>query len=116
MKPLGGTELQHGFLEKYVSKDLLDKFQICTSVPGKVPLSKNKINILWQKMAPDQPHFQDFLKIKKKLINMIIMFLTVIGTMNSLEKHFLYLNIVVQLLKMVYLIWKKETLSLEEIK
>jgi len=50
MKPLGGTELQHNFLDKYVSKDLLDKFQICTSVPGKVPLSKDKINILWQKM------------------------------------------------------------------
>ena len=60
MKPLGGTELQHNFLEKYVSKDLLDKFQICTSVPGKVPLSKDKINILWQKMATDQPHFQKF--------------------------------------------------------
>ena len=47
MKPQGGTELQHQFLEKYVDKDLLDKFQICTSVPGKVPLAKNKINILW---------------------------------------------------------------------
>jgi len=62
MNPLGGTELQLGFLQKYVSKELLDKFQICTSVPHKVPLSKNKINILWQKMAPDQPHFQEFFK------------------------------------------------------
>ena len=42
MKPLGGTELQHNFLDKYVSKDLLNKFQICTSVPGKVG---NQINI-----------------------------------------------------------------------
>ena len=42
MKPSGGTELQHNFLEQHVSKDLLDKFQICTSVPGKVPLSKDK--------------------------------------------------------------------------
>ena len=67
MKPQGGTELQHQFLEKYVDKDLLDKFQICTSVPGKVPLAKNKINILWQKMAPDQPHFQDFFKDKKQI-------------------------------------------------
>ena len=67
MKPLGGTELQHEFLEKYVSKDLLDKFQICTSVPGKVPLAKNKINILWQKMAPDQPHFQDFFRSEEKI-------------------------------------------------
>ena len=62
MKPLGGTEIQHDFLEKYVAKELLDKFQICTSVPGKVPLAKNKINILWQKMAPGQPHFQEFFK------------------------------------------------------
>jgi glycosyltransferase involved in cell wall biosynthesis len=62
MNPLGGTELQLGFLQKYVSKELLDKFQICTSVPHKVPLSKDKINILWQKMAPDQPHFQEFFK------------------------------------------------------
>ena len=62
MNPLGGTELQLGFLQTYVSKELLDKFQICTSVPHKVPLSKNKINILWQKMAPDQPHFQEFFK------------------------------------------------------
>ena len=67
MKPQGGTELQHKFLEKYVDKDLLDKFQICTSVPGKVPLAKNKINILWQKMAPDQPQFQDFFKDKKQI-------------------------------------------------
>ena len=67
MKPLGGTELQLNFLEQYVSKDLLDKFQICTSVPGKVPLSKDKINILWQKMAPDQPHFQDFFRDEEKI-------------------------------------------------
>ena len=67
MKPQGGTELQHQFLEKYVDKDLLDKFQICTSVPGKVPLAKNKINILWQKMAPDQPQFQDFFRDKKQI-------------------------------------------------
>ena len=67
MKPLGGTELQHSFLEKYVAQELLDKFQICTSVPGKVPLSKDKINILWQKMAPDQPHFQEFFKDTNKI-------------------------------------------------
>ena len=49
MEPRGGTELQFEFLRKYVSKELLDQFQICTSVPGKVPLDPNKINILWQK-------------------------------------------------------------------
>tara|TARA_R100000455_G_C6265651_1_gene120894 strand:+ start:694 stop:1626 length:933 start_codon:yes stop_codon:yes gene_type:complete len=67
MKPLGGTELQHNFLEQYVSKDLLNKFQICTSVPGKIPLSKDKINILWQKMATDQPHFQKFFRDKEQI-------------------------------------------------
>ena len=45
MKPRGATEIQHEFLEKYVDKDLLSKFQICTSIPGKVPLDPNKINI-----------------------------------------------------------------------
>ena len=63
MKPLGGTEIQHRFLEHYVDDDLLNKFQICTSIPGKVPLSKDKINILWQKNSYDQPNiapwFQD---------------------------------------------------------
>ena len=67
MNPLGGTELQHSFLEQHVSKDLLDKFQICTSVPGKVPLSKDKINILWQKMAPINHTFKNFLKTLKEI-------------------------------------------------
>ena len=35
MEPRGATEIQHELLEKHVSKDLLDKFQICTSIPGK---------------------------------------------------------------------------------
>ena len=48
MKPLGGTELQYEFLKQHVSSDLLDKFQICLSVPGEKPLAKDKINILWQ--------------------------------------------------------------------
>ena len=58
MKPLGGTELQHAFLEKYVSKDVLDKFQICTSIPGKVPIDPKKINILWQKNSWNQPNIE----------------------------------------------------------
>ena len=45
MKPRGATEIQHELLEKYVSKDLLNKFQICTSVPGKVPLDPNKYTL-----------------------------------------------------------------------
>tara|TARA_R100001079_G_scaffold82712_1_gene46023 strand:+ start:306 stop:1247 length:942 start_codon:yes stop_codon:yes gene_type:complete len=67
MKPSGGTELQYEFLKKYVSEDILDQFQICLSVPGQVPLSANKINILWQKMAPDQPHFQQFFNDKEQI-------------------------------------------------
>ena len=67
MNPLGGTELQYEFLKRYVSQDILDQFQICLSVPGRVPLSANKINILWQKMAPDQPHFQKFFKDKEQI-------------------------------------------------
>ena len=67
MKPSGGTELQYKFLKQYVSEDILDQCQICLSVPGQVPLSANKINILWQKMAPDQPHFQQFFKDKEQI-------------------------------------------------
>ena len=64
-KPQGGTELQHQYLEKYVDKDLLNNFQICTSIPGKVPLDKNKINILWQKNSYDQPNLQEFFTNKE---------------------------------------------------
>jgi len=66
MEAQGGTELQHAFLEKYVDKDLLSNFQICTSIPGKVPLVKDKINILWQKNSYDQANLQDFFKNKKR--------------------------------------------------
>lgn len=65
MSPHGGTELQHTFLEKHVDKKLLDNFQICTSVPGKVPLSEDKINILWQKNSYDQPNIVPWFKDKE---------------------------------------------------
>ena len=39
MEPIGATELQQTF-EKYVSQNLLNKVQICTSVPEKEPLIK----------------------------------------------------------------------------
>ena len=45
MKPMGGTELQMAYLQKFVDKELLDKVQITTSIPEKIPLSKRKINI-----------------------------------------------------------------------
>ncbi len=58
MNPLGGTELQHNFLIDNVKKELLEGVQICLSVPEKTPLSKDKVNILWQKNAPDQPNIK----------------------------------------------------------
>ena len=61
--PKGGTELQFEYLKKHVDPKLLDQFEICTSVPEKIPLSLNKINILWQKNSWDQGNliswFQD---------------------------------------------------------
>ena len=66
MNPLGGTELQYKFLQDNVEKSLLDQFQICLSVPGKVPLSANKINILWQKNSWDQPPLQPFFEDKSR--------------------------------------------------
>ena len=45
--PRGGTELQFEYLLKYVDQKLLDKVQICTSVPEKIPLHPTKKNILW---------------------------------------------------------------------
>jgi len=60
MKPRGATELQMEMLNKHVSKELLDKVQICTSIPGKVPIDPNKLNILWQKNSYDQPNLQEF--------------------------------------------------------
>jgi len=42
MNPIGGTELQYELLYKYVDKNLLNKFQITTSVPEKQELSKTK--------------------------------------------------------------------------
>ena len=47
-------------LYKHVPKELLDQVQICTSVPGKVSIDPNKVNILWQKNSYDQPNLQEF--------------------------------------------------------
>jgi glycosyltransferase involved in cell wall biosynthesis len=60
MKPRGATEIQMEMLYKHVPKELLDQVQICTSIPGKVPLDPNKLNILWQKNSWDQPNLQEF--------------------------------------------------------
>jgi UDP-glucose:(glucosyl)LPS alpha-1,2-glucosyltransferase len=64
MLPQGGTELQHGFLEKYADKKLLDQVQITTSVPEKIPLHLTKPNILWQKNSHDQPNIYPWFKDK----------------------------------------------------
>ena len=68
-KPRGGTELQFEYLEKYVDHKLLSEVQICTSVPEKIPLHPNKLNILWQKNSYDQsnlyPWFKDQSNHKK---------------------------------------------------
>jgi len=66
MQPRGATELQMEMLHKHVPKDVLDKVQICTSVPGKVPIDPNKVNILWQKNSYDQPNLQEFFGNKER--------------------------------------------------
>jgi len=64
MNPRGGTELQMEFLERYVEKELLDKIQITTSVPEKIPLHPSKVNILWQQNSYDQPNLVHWFKDK----------------------------------------------------
>ena len=64
-EPKGGTELQLELLKKHVDSELLDHFQICTSIPGKVPIDPNKINILWQKNNYNQPNIQPWFSDKK---------------------------------------------------
>jgi len=60
MQPRGGTELQLEMLQKHCPQELLNKVQICTSIPGKIPIDPNKLNILWQKNSYDQPNLQEF--------------------------------------------------------
>ena len=62
MHPIGGTELQYSLLRKYVDNKLLDNFQITTSVPEKIPLAKNKINILWEQNSYDQPNIHPWMQ------------------------------------------------------
>jgi len=64
MIPQGGTEIQHRLLSHYVDDTLLNKFQICTSIPGKINLSKDKVNILWQKNSHDQPNIYPWFEDK----------------------------------------------------
>jgi len=64
MQPLGGTELQYAQLYKHVDNTLLDKFQITTSIPEKIHLSKDKINILWAQNSYDQDNLAPWFKDK----------------------------------------------------
>jgi len=64
MNPRGGTELQVELLYKYVDNTLLDKVQITTSVPEKIPLHPTKPNILWQQNSYDQPNLAPWFKDK----------------------------------------------------
>ncbi len=66
MKPRGATEIQMEMLHRHVPKELLDKVQICTSIPGKVPIVSDKLNILWQKNSWDQPNLQEFFTNKNR--------------------------------------------------
>jgi len=65
MNPRGGTELQVELLHKYADKDLLDKVQITTSVPEKIPLHPDKPNILWQQNSYDQPNLAPWFQNKE---------------------------------------------------
>ena len=64
MNPYGGTEIQVEYLHKYVSKELLDKVQITTSVPEKTPLLIDKPNVLWVHNSYDQPNVMPWFKNK----------------------------------------------------
>jgi glycosyltransferase involved in cell wall biosynthesis len=64
MNPYGGTEIQLEYLHKYVSKKLLDKVNITTSIPEKTPLLIDKTNILWVHNSYDQPNLYPWFKNK----------------------------------------------------
>jgi glycosyltransferase involved in cell wall biosynthesis len=64
MNPRGGTELQVELLHKFVDKNLIDKVQITTSVPEKIPLHPTKPNILWQQNSYDQANLVPWFKDK----------------------------------------------------
>jgi len=56
MQPYGGSEIQLEYLQKHVSKELLDKVNLTISVPEKKPLVIDKPNILWIQNSYDQPN------------------------------------------------------------
>ena len=93
MQPAGGTELQLAYLKKYANQGILDSVQITTSIPEKEPLDPIRANILWLKNSYDQPNLAHGFKIKKIILNMIGMFLIVIGAMKNIVCFFKCLKI-----------------------
>ena len=68
---------------------MLDQVQICTSIPGKVPIDPNKVNILWQKNSYDQPNLYPWFKNKANHHkSMIGMCLTLIGIYEKFRMMF----------------------------
>jgi len=88
MNPRGGTELQYEFLERYVDKELLNKVQICTSIPGKIPLLSNKVNILWQKNSYDQPNIYPWFSNKENHVQYDWYVFNSNWNLENFRKHF----------------------------
>jgi len=65
MQPAGGTEIQLGYLKKYVNQGVYDSVQITTSIPEKEPLDPVKPNILWLKNSYDQPNLAPWFQNKE---------------------------------------------------
>jgi len=65
MQPAGGTEIQLGYLKKYVNHGVYDSVQITTSIPEKEPLDPVKPNILWLKNSYDQPNLAPWFQNKE---------------------------------------------------
>ena len=64
MQPAGGTEVQFGYLKKYVDEGVLNSVQITTSIPEKEPLDPVRPNILWLKNSYDQPNLAPWFQNK----------------------------------------------------
>ena len=98
MQAAGGTELQLKFLYDHVDNDLLDKVQITTSYFGKKIHTINLISTLG-------------LKIRATTINMIGMYLILIGHLKSIECYLIYQLKNAWLLKTGVHLFQKENLS-----
>ena len=103
MNPKGGTELQFDELKKRLPEHYWEKITITTSVPEKNPIEKGKLNILWLKNSHDQPNIQPCFRNRRTIINMIGIFLILIGILKSIGFTLIFLLFVAVLLRMHYL-------------